>query len=109
MARIAGINVPLNKTVNVALTYIHGIGLHSSNKICKKLMPLINVRVVPVSITSDFDLEKISSILGLIILLTIESSLKEPKSDTLREILIFWPVESTNDLDILSSSDILLW
>tara|TARA_B110000967_G_scaffold202945_1_gene242686 strand:- start:748 stop:1131 length:384 start_codon:yes stop_codon:yes gene_type:complete len=45
MARIAGINVPLNKSVNVALTYIHGIGLHSSNKICKKLSIESNVRI----------------------------------------------------------------
>ncbi len=37
MARIAGINIPQNKIVSVALTYIHGIGLFSSKKICKKL------------------------------------------------------------------------
>ena len=37
MARIAGINIPQNKNVCIALTYIHGIGLHSSKKICKKL------------------------------------------------------------------------
>ena len=37
MARIAGINIPQNKTVSIALTYIHGIGLHSSKNICKKL------------------------------------------------------------------------
>ena len=37
MARIAGINIPQNKVVSIALTYIHGIGLHSSKKICKKL------------------------------------------------------------------------
>ena len=37
MARIAGINIPQNKIVSIALTYIHGIGLHSSEKICKKL------------------------------------------------------------------------
>ena len=36
MARI-GINIPQNKVVSIALTYIHGIGLHSSKKICKKL------------------------------------------------------------------------
>ena len=33
MARIAGINIPQNKVVSVALTYIHGIGLYSSKKI----------------------------------------------------------------------------
>ena len=37
MARIAGINIPQNKVVRIALTYIHGIGLHSSKKICDKL------------------------------------------------------------------------
>ena len=37
MARIAGINIPQNKIVSIALTYIHGIGLHSSIKICEKL------------------------------------------------------------------------
>ena len=37
MARIGGINIPQNKIVTIALTYIHGIGLYSSKKICKKL------------------------------------------------------------------------
>ncbi len=37
MARIAGINIPQNKVVSIALTYIHGIGTHSSKIICKKL------------------------------------------------------------------------
>ncbi len=37
MARIAGINVPTNKRVLVALTYVHGIGLTSSKNICKKV------------------------------------------------------------------------
>ena len=45
MARIAGINIPQNKIVSVALTYIHGIGLHSSEKICKKLDISKNTRV----------------------------------------------------------------
>ena len=37
MARIAGINIPQNKVVSIALTYIHGIGLYSSKRICKEL------------------------------------------------------------------------
>ena len=37
MARIAGVNVPTNKRVHVALTYVHGIGLTSSKNICKKI------------------------------------------------------------------------
>ena len=35
MARIAGVNVPTNKRVHIALTYVHGIGLTGSKKICK--------------------------------------------------------------------------
>ena len=34
MARIAGINLPTNKRVLIALTYIHGIGKVTSKKIC---------------------------------------------------------------------------
>tara|TARA_B110000438_G_scaffold275872_1_gene297163 strand:+ start:173 stop:556 length:384 start_codon:yes stop_codon:yes gene_type:complete len=37
MARIAGVNIPQNKVVHVALTYIHGIGDKYSSEICKKL------------------------------------------------------------------------
>ena len=36
VARIAGINIPTKKRVEIALTYIHGIGLISSKKICEK-------------------------------------------------------------------------
>ena len=36
VARIAGINIPTKKRVVIALTYIHGIGLTSSKKICEK-------------------------------------------------------------------------
>ncbi len=35
MARIAGVNIPTNKRVHVALTYIFGIGPTSAKKICE--------------------------------------------------------------------------
>lgn len=37
MARIAGVNIPTNKRVVIALTYIHGIGLRSARDICEKV------------------------------------------------------------------------
>ena len=37
MARIAGVNVPDNKRVPIALTYIHGIGRTTGRKICEAL------------------------------------------------------------------------
>jgi small subunit ribosomal protein S13 len=33
MARIAGVNIPLNKRVEVGLTYVHGIGRSTARKI----------------------------------------------------------------------------
>lgn len=37
MARIAGVNIPTNKRVVIALTYIHGIGPTTAKKIVEKL------------------------------------------------------------------------
>jgi len=37
MARIAGVNIPTNKRVEVALTYIHGIGRTTARKIIASL------------------------------------------------------------------------
>ena len=37
MARIAGVNIPTNKRVAVALTYIHGIGDTFAKQICSKV------------------------------------------------------------------------
>ncbi|RZI47213.1 30S ribosomal protein S13 [Rickettsiales endosymbiont of Peranema trichophorum] len=36
MARIAGINIPLNKQVWIGLTYIHGVGQKRAVEICKE-------------------------------------------------------------------------
>ena len=36
MARIAGVNIPTNKRVEIALTYIHGIGRTLAKQICEK-------------------------------------------------------------------------
>jgi small subunit ribosomal protein S13 len=36
MARIAGIDLPRNKRIDVALTYIHGIGRTTAREICEK-------------------------------------------------------------------------
>lgn len=37
MARIAGVNVPDNKRVPIALTYVRGIGRSTAFKMCEKL------------------------------------------------------------------------
>ncbi|MEJ8574738.1 30S ribosomal protein S13 [Microbaculum marinum] len=37
MARIAGVNIPTNKRVEIALRYIHGIGPTKAREICEKV------------------------------------------------------------------------
>ena len=37
MARIAGVNIPTQKRVEIALTYIHGIGRTKAAEICTKV------------------------------------------------------------------------
>lgn len=37
MARIAGVNIPTQKRVEIALTYIHGIGRTKAREICEKV------------------------------------------------------------------------
>jgi small subunit ribosomal protein S13 len=37
MARIAGVNIPTDKRVEIGLTYVHGVGRSSANEILKKV------------------------------------------------------------------------
>ncbi|GLQ07761.1 30S ribosomal protein S13 [Sneathiella chinensis] len=56
MARIAGVNIPTNKRVQIALTYIHGIGPAFAKEICESVGVESAVRVNELS---DADVVKI--------------------------------------------------
>ena len=58
MARIAGINLPTNKHVEIALTSIYGIGRPTAKKICDEAKV---GRTVKVRDLSDEDAEKLRS------------------------------------------------
>ena len=45
MARIAGVNIPSNKRVEVGLTYIYGIGRAKAHEICTKIGLPVDRRV----------------------------------------------------------------
>jgi small subunit ribosomal protein S13 len=45
VARIAGVNIPTAKRLDVALTYIHGIGRAKAVEICEKTGLAVNKRV----------------------------------------------------------------
>jgi small subunit ribosomal protein S13 len=36
VARVAGINIPAHKSVEIALTYVHGVGRKTAGEICTK-------------------------------------------------------------------------
>jgi len=61
MARVGGINLPNEKRVEIALTYLYGIGLPLSQKILKELKISPDIRVKDVSET---DLESIRQYIG---------------------------------------------
>ncbi|MGL4439605.1 MAG: 30S ribosomal protein S13 [Bosea sp. (in: a-proteobacteria)] len=49
MARIAGVNIPTNKRVVIALQYIHGIGAKFASEICEKVAIPAERRVAQLS------------------------------------------------------------
>jgi small subunit ribosomal protein S13 len=60
VARIAGVNIPTQKRVEVALTYIFGIGLSSSRRILEK------AKVSPEARVKDLSDTEVNSIRGII-------------------------------------------
>ena len=44
MARISGVNIPSNKRIVIALTYVYGVGLKTSQKVLKELSIDENIR-----------------------------------------------------------------
>ena len=82
MARIAGINIPQNKVVSIALTYIHGIGLHSSKKICKELNIPSSKRVNELT---DEEILKIREYIDKNF--TVEGDLRRDKSFSIKRLI----------------------
>jgi small subunit ribosomal protein S13 len=61
MARIAGVNIPDNKHLNIALTYIYGIGRTRALNICSAvgMQPQTKVREL-----TEADLDKLRAAIG---------------------------------------------
>ena len=61
MARIAGVDLPRDKRVEIGLTYIYGIGRTSSNKILEKAKVNPDTRVRDLT---DEEVKKIAEVIG---------------------------------------------
>ena len=59
MTRIAGIDLPKNKRIEIALTYIYGIGLSRSQQILQKIKIDVNTNVKDLNDTEITELRNI--------------------------------------------------
>ena len=82
MARIAGINIPLNKRVEVGLTYIYGIGRSTSNKLLKE------AGIDPDTYVRDLTDDEVTKLRDLIDRdLTVEGDLRRERSQNVKRLM----------------------
>lgn len=81
MARIAGINVPVNKHANIALTSIYGIGRTTAEKIC------VTVGVEPTTKIKDLSEDKIDLIRAEIGKLSVEGDLRRQVAMDIKRLM----------------------
>ena len=82
MARIAGINIPLNKRVEVGLTYIYGIGRPTSNQL------LAQAGIQPDTYVRDLTDDEVSKLRDLIDSdLTVEGDLRRERSQNVKRLM----------------------
>ena len=82
MARIAGINIPLNKRVEVGLTYIYGIGRPTSNELLKQ------AGIAPDTYVRDLTDDEVSRLRDLIDTdLTVEGDLRRERSQNIKRLM----------------------
>jgi small subunit ribosomal protein S13 len=82
MARIAGINIPLNNRVEVGLTYIYGIGRPTSNELLKQ------AGIGPDTYVRDLTDDEVSKLRDLIDNdLTVEGDLRRERSQAVKRLM----------------------
>lgn len=81
MARIAGVSIPDDKRIEIALTYIHGIGHSRSKRILADLRMDRNVRTKAIS---EADINKLKDFIEKNF--TIEGELKHQKQINIRRL-----------------------
>jgi small subunit ribosomal protein S13 len=82
MARIAGINIPLNKRVEIGLTYIYGIGRSQSNKLLSEL------NISPDTYVRDLTEDEVSKLRDQIDRdLVVEGDLRRERSQNVKRLM----------------------
>ena len=82
MARIAGINIPLNKRVEVGLTYIYGIGPSLSRKVLNDVGVDVNTYVKDLT---DDEVVKLREVIDRD--LSVEGDLRRERSQNVKRLM----------------------
>jgi small subunit ribosomal protein S13 len=81
MARISGVNIPLNKRVEIGLTYIYGVGRSTSNKL------LSDVGISRDTYVRDLTEEEVVKLRDAIdSSLTVEGDLRRERSQNIKRL-----------------------
>ncbi len=81
MARIAGVNLPRDKRLEVALTYIYGIGPSTARKVCAELGLSIDEKVRDLT---DEEITKLRSYIDGS--LEVEGDLRRERSQSIKRL-----------------------
>jgi len=80
MARIAGVNLPLNKRIEIGLTYVHGVGRSTANDVLKK------VGVEPDTYVKDLTEEETVKLRDAVEELEVEGDLRRERSQNIKRL-----------------------
>ena len=80
MARIAGVNLPLNKRVEVGLTYVYGVGRSTANEVLKK------VGVASDTYVKDLTEEETVKLRDAVEELEVEGDLRRERSQNIKRL-----------------------
>ena len=82
MARIAGVNIPLNKRVEIGLTYIYGVGRPTSNQVLARL------GIAPDTYVRDLTDDEIAKLRDVVDTeLMVEGDLRRERSQSVKRLM----------------------
>jgi small subunit ribosomal protein S13 len=81
VARIAGVNIPLNKRVEIGLTYVYGIGRPTSNKL------IAGAGVSPDTYVRDLTEDEVVKLRDAVDALTVEGDLRRERSQNVKRLM----------------------
>ena len=82
MARIAGVNIPLNKRVEIGLTYVYGIGQPTANQLLRE------AGISPDTYVRDLTDDEVTRLRDLIDRdVTVEGDLRRERSQNIKRLM----------------------